>query len=295
MPGPTRRAALIAASSTDIAPSIRPPASVRPASGVDLVPRPVPPGSPGPPVPDDPLDHHAVLSERSAPTRRRRRGDQLPPGLREHDIVRHPDCLSAHQEQTPRTAARRYCASVSNEPSITRGALGAPSSEEINALYGKASAVPPLLEPTSVAATYAWVYESSLTRDDLITASIRVDGRLIGFAYGHAWTWAEQDDAWALELEERLGAASILLERTFALCLLVVHPAYQQRGLGRTLITSILDKVPERAWLVTRDEDTPARRLYERTGWRPIGHGPDAPNGQPGLVLVSPVRCDASS
>jgi hypothetical protein len=38
-------------------------------------------------------------------------------------------------------------------------------------------------------------------------------------------------------------------------------------------------------WLQTTDADSPARRLYRRMGYRPIGHGPEAPDGAPGLVL----------
>jgi hypothetical protein len=28
--------------------------------------------------------------------------------------------------------------------------------------------------------------------------------------------------------------------------------------------------------------------LYQGEGWEPIGHGPDTPDAQPGLVLVHP-------
>lgn len=41
-------------------------------------------------------------------------------------------------------------------------------------------------------------------------------------------------------------------------------------------------------WLQTTDIDSPARRLYEATAFTPIGHGPAAPNGEPGLVLFRP-------
>ena len=42
-------------------------------------------------------------------------------------------------------------------------------------------------------------------------------------------------------------------------------------------------------WLSgARDEPPPAMALYRREGWVPIGHGPDAPNARPGLVLIDP-------
>ena len=49
---------------------------------------------------------------------------------------------------------------------------------------------------------------------------------------------------------------------------------------------TLLSATKTGAWLITRDEPTPAMALYQREGWEPIGHGPDTPSGRPGLVLI---------
>lgn len=113
---------------------------------------------------------------------------------------------------------------------------------------------------------------------------------LAGIAYGHTWRWPDEDYPWATELSERLGDAAGLLDGSTALCLLAVAPDHRGRGLGRALLNRITSQAGGRLWLVTRDEDTVARQLYERSGWHVLGYGPDAPNGTPGLVLTKRRR-----
>src|SRR4051794_33638007 len=84
----------------------------------------------------------------------------------------------------------------------------------------------------------------------------------------------------------RGGEAADLLEDSLAVYLLAVDPARRRQGLGGALLAALLTETWKPAWLVTRDEPTPARALYAQGGWRPVGHGPDAPNGRPGLVLL---------
>lgn len=101
------------------------------------------------------------------------------------------------------------------------------------------------------------------------------------------WSWAEQDeDDWAEQLRRRPGEAAELLEGRFAVYLLAVDPGLRRGGLGGALLDRLLAEAGTRAWLITRDEPTPAMALYERRGRRPVGHGPDAANGRPGRVLI---------
>jgi ribosomal protein S18 acetylase RimI-like enzyme len=113
-------------------------------------------------------------------------------------------------------------------------------------------------------------------------------GQLTGFAYGHGWRWAEQTDAWADQLKERLAGAAGRLDGRLAVYLLAVHPWYRRAGLGRQLLATLLSATKTGAWLITRDEPTPAMAFYQREGWEPIGHGPDTPGAHPGLVLIHP-------
>ncbi|MHA3948970.1 GNAT family N-acetyltransferase [Cellulomonas bogoriensis] len=175
--------------------------------------------------------------------------------------------------------------------SAGRAADGAPTPDEVEDLYAAATQGPPLCEPRTQAAAYASVFSYVLARGDAAWVAARSDGALVGIAYGHPWEWAHQTDEWSAELKERLGAAAHRLEDSFAVYLLAVHPTVQRAGLGRVLLEDLLATAgARRAWLQTRDEETPARALYRAGGWTEVGHGPDAPNGRPGLVLGLRLR-----
>jgi hypothetical protein len=163
-----------------------------------------------------------------------------------------------------------------------------PAAEEVRALYAAAAGRPPLDEPPATAALFASLYASSLREEEVTVAAARDEGRLVGFAYGHPWRWAEQRHAWADQLRARLGDdAAAALEGSFALELLARDPDDRYRGLGREVLDRWLRAVaPRSCWLQTTDVDSPARRVYAAAGFAPVGHGPDAPDGNPGLVLL---------
>lgn len=168
-----------------------------------------------------------------------------------------------------------------------------PPRSEIEALYGAAAAEPPLNEDPRFAAMFADVYDISVRNGQVLMTLTRAqpDGRLSSFAYGHHWKWEEQKYPWAFELQSRLGEASTELESTFALNLLARDPKQRDRGLGRRTLEAWIGEVGQYGcWLQTDDIDSPARRLYERLGFTELGHGPEAPNGQPGLVMFRSPR-----
>lgn len=94
--------------------------------------------------------------------------------------------------------------------------------------------------------------------------------RLVGFVYGmpndrtqwwstvvHPYLRQEGHDAW-------LGDAFVITE-------LHVLPAFQNRGLGRALITGITDGADEpRSILSALDTESPARALYRSLGYRDL-------------------------
>ena len=161
----------------------------------------------------------------------------------------------------------------------------APDAAQVESLYSVASAGPPLSEPRSVAQLYARLYHRLLLPDTLIASAS--DGDLVGICYGHPWKWANQTDAWSQQLADRLGSeAAQSLDGALAVRLLAVHPKHQRGGLGKGLLRMVCEASSSSSmWLETTDIDSPARRLYASTGWKPIGYGPDAPDGRPGLVL----------
>ncbi len=122
---------------------------------------------------------------------------------------------------------------------------------------------------------------------DTVAITARRLKRLVGVAYGHGWNWGSATDDWSLQLRPRLGVHARTLDNSFAVNLLAVTPQEAGSGLGQQLLNTLLSHDNHSvAWLQTTDLATPARRLYERSGWVALGHGPDAPNGAPGLVMV---------
>lgn len=170
---------------------------------------------------------------------------------------------------------------------VARTGAALPSPEEVEQLYALASARPPLSESAEVAEVYATLYDLALDRADLVVVTAREVGELIGFGYGFRWLWSEQTDEWATDLAERLDGAAESLEGSFAVQLLAVHPSFTRHGMGFELLKQLMVASASAVhWLAVPDVDSPARRLYRRMGYRPLGYGPEAPNGQPGLVLV---------
>jgi ribosomal protein S18 acetylase RimI-like enzyme len=186
----------------------------------------------------------------------------------------------------------RACVAIA-ELTVRHGPDGVPDPHEVESLYYAAFSGEPLRESRDVATQFAQLYGFLATRHDLVTAFQRAQqgGGLAGLAYGHPWRWAEQSDAWSRELWDRLGDKAEQIEARFAVYLLAVAPETRRQGLGRTLLRRLLhESGNERAWLITRDEPTPAMTLYEAEGWKPLGHGPDTPNGLPGLILTREDR-----
>lgn len=162
-----------------------------------------------------------------------------------------------------------------------------PSAAQVRDLYLAAASEPPLNEGASEADLFAGVYAASLRDDDVTAVTAHDGGSLTGFAYGHPWSWDEQRYEWALSLCSRLGEVTERLEGTQVLCLLARHPRATGSGLGRAVLVSWLSGIgPRECWLQTDDVDSPARRLYDALGFVPIGHGPDAPDGASGLVML---------
>jgi GNAT superfamily N-acetyltransferase len=166
-----------------------------------------------------------------------------------------------------------------------------PPRAEIEEIYSAAAAEPPLHEDPKYAALFADVYDVSVRRGQVVAALARSqpDGRLCAFAYGHHWRWEEQKYPWAFELQSSLGDQCVELESTFALNLLARDPRSRDQGIGRRTLRAWLTAVTGYGcWLQTSDIDSPARRLYGSLGFTELGHGPEAPNGQPGLVMFRP-------
>ncbi|MFD5453405.1 GNAT family N-acetyltransferase [Streptomyces sp. NPDC003470] len=92
-------------------------------------------------------------------------------------------------------------------------------------------------------------------------------GDLAGFVYGMP---NDRTHWWSTVVEPYLRAQhnEAWLDDSFVITELHVHPAHQNRGAGRSLITTITDTAAEpRSILSAIDTESPARGLYRSLGY----------------------------
>ncbi|MCX4742705.1 GNAT family N-acetyltransferase [Streptomyces antibioticus] len=116
------------------------------------------------------------------------------------------------------------------------------------------------------------------------------EGRLVGFVYGMP---NDRTHWWSTVVEPYLRAQrnELWLDDSFVITELHVHPAYQNRGAGRALITTITDSAAEpRSILSAIDIESPARALYRSLGYQDLARRvlfPSAP--RPYAVMGAPL------
>ncbi|MFJ9716321.1 GNAT family N-acetyltransferase [Streptomyces sp. NPDC101213] len=117
-----------------------------------------------------------------------------------------------------------------------------------------------------------------------------VGDRLVGFVYGMP---NDRSHWWSTVVEPYLRAngTDFWLDDSFVITELHVHPAHQNRGAGRSLITTITDTATQpRSILSAIDIDSPARALYHSLGYRDLARRvlfPSAP--RPYAVMGAPL------
>ncbi|MEU2560117.1 GNAT family N-acetyltransferase [Streptomyces longispororuber] len=116
------------------------------------------------------------------------------------------------------------------------------------------------------------------------------DGRLVGFVYGMP---NDRAHWWSTVVEPYLRAAGLddWLDDSFVITELHVRPGYQNRGIGRALITTVTDTAAEpRSILSAIDVESPARALYRSLGYADLACRvvfPSAP--KPYAVMGAPL------
>jgi ribosomal protein S18 acetylase RimI-like enzyme len=114
--------------------------------------------------------------------------------------------------------------------------------------------------------------------------------RLVGFVYGMP---NDRTHWWSTVVEPYLRARGHedWLDDSFVITELHVHPRHQNRGIGRSLITTITDSATEpRSILSAIDIDSPARGLYHSLGYMDLARNvlfPSAP--MPYAVMGAPL------
>ncbi|WP_267244560.1 GNAT family N-acetyltransferase [Streptomyces sp. PR69] len=115
-------------------------------------------------------------------------------------------------------------------------------------------------------------------------------GRLVGFVYGMP---NDRTHWWSTVVEPYLRASGTddWLDDSFVITELHVHPDFQGRGIGRSLITSLTDDADQpRSILSAIDVESPARALYRSLGYTDLARQvlfPSAPS--PYAVMGAPL------
>lgn len=106
-----------------------------------------------------------------------------------------------------------------------------------------------------------------------------IDGEIVGYAYGRPdreSEWREMTTVKSPEVRE-YGVAGDM----FGLCEIMVRAPWRGAGIARTVHAVLMDGRPEpRASLLVERENTRARAMYERWGYRAVATSqpiPDAP------------------
>lgn len=118
-------------------------------------------------------------------------------------------------------------------------------------------------------------------------------GRLVGFVYGMP---GDRGQWWSTVVEPYLRATGQAdwLDDSYVITELHVHPDFQHRGIGRTLITTLTDASTQpRSLLSAIDTDSPARSLYASLGYRDLARPvlfPSAPQPYAVMGAALPLR-----
>ncbi|MGW1980383.1 GNAT family N-acetyltransferase [Streptomyces sp. NPDC001889] len=120
-------------------------------------------------------------------------------------------------------------------------------------------------------------------------------GRLVGFVYGMP---NDRRHWWSTVVEpylRRTGSEG-WLDGSFVITELHVHPAFQARGIGRELITTVTDGADQpRSILSAIDIESPARGLYRALGYEDLARHvlfPSAPSPYAVMGAPLPLRRD---
>ncbi|MFM6849368.1 MAG: N-acetyltransferase family protein [Terrabacter sp.] len=120
----------------------------------------------------------------------------------------------------------------------------------------------------------AAVWDRHAAREGFRLALARIEGRLVGFAYGytgaHGQWWT---DSAAQVLHP--AVADDWLGGHFELVSIGVDQSARGAGVGRQLLAGVTEGLEQPRWMLmtSTDPDDPARRLYRGGGWAVIGPG----------------------
>lgn len=171
------------------------------------------------------------------------------------------------------------------------GTQAAAHADELQALHAEVYANPPYVRDDD-AALFADRFRVQRRQPGFILAEARHGGYLVGYAAGMP---LRPSTSWWRDLTTQLPG-EITTEhpgRTFALVELLVRASWRRQGIAATLHNLILNNRPEeRATLTVLPAATPARKAFQKWGWRKVARTSDPRRGSPVfdvLVTTLPV------
>jgi GNAT superfamily N-acetyltransferase len=157
----------------------------------------------------------------------------------------------------------------------------APFVDAIRDLYAEVFAEPPYCEGPEDVARFVEHLADETTRDGFALTQAMDGPLLVGVAYG----WTMPPGRW---FRSPAGAPppEIVDVPHFAIMEWMVRASHRGAGVGRRLLDLLLEGRPEPWAVLAANPQAPARRVYERLGWRMVGASqPDG--GRPGMDTLA--------
>jgi len=136
---------------------------------------------------------------------------------------------------------------------------------ELVDLYAVVYSEPPYEEGPDQVERFRSALPEEINRPGFALITANAEGRLVGAAYGWTmgagawWSRADQDPPVPIRDTDK-----------FAVMEWIVRPDRRGRGTGSELIRRLLDDRPEKYATLASDPRSPARKMYERAGWRQV-------------------------
>ncbi|MGH3519383.1 MAG: GNAT family N-acetyltransferase [Haloechinothrix sp.] len=156
-------------------------------------------------------------------------------------------------------------------------------SDQIVRLFGEVFAEPPYYETDEDTAAFAETFARHIQRPGFALVTAHDNSTLVGFAYGHT-----QPPGWWWKDRAAPPPADMLDAEKFVVYEWAVAKRYRGNGIGQTMLEKLLRNRPEPWATLSVNIAADAYRIYERTGWRPVGSRVD-PNRPPMAAMARPL------
>jgi ribosomal protein S18 acetylase RimI-like enzyme len=158
---------------------------------------------------------------------------------------------------------------------VTTDSEQMPPPAEVETLLAAASAQLGPSDAAALAQASARMYSWARAIPGAATASVHDDGEVVGFGYGYSWDWTTMTDAWSLRLHDQLGETAALIDDSFSIVLLVVHPRCRRRQLGARLLNALQAQADEPITWLQSAADSPTHALCAASGWQALDPAAD--------------------